>query len=154
MEHTKSWLLKCYSKFGANNEHTILKPKTLMIVTFHNHSLNVLVNGKNELIYIKPETYILTTTLHLGILSFDPCHYGKWVLSFQDELSAMGCVQTLKSNGLKVNNIQKLISERMNLMENAVINTLTNPEFPNFVANVENVMNKKKKNDSNYFNQI
>lgn len=142
VQHNKSWLLKCYSKLGSNNENTILKPNTLMLVIFLNRSLNVFVNGKNEQIYIKPETYILNTTLHLGILSFDPCHCGKWVLSFLDEPSAMDCVQTLRSDGLKVINIQKLMTERMNIIENDVINTITNPEFPNFVANVENIMKK------------
>lgn len=113
-----------------------------MKVDFLNHSLNIFADEVNELIYLTPETYIVQSTLHLGILSFDSCHHGKWVLSFNDEPSAMDFIKTLRTNNIKVMDIQKLLSERVHL-EDAIIKTVTDVSFPNFVAEVENFMKNK-----------
>lgn len=78
------WILKIYSKSNSSNEHVGPISNTLTKVVFHNYLLNVFSNGVNELIYLKPETYILLSNLHLGIVSFGPCHSGKWVLNFHD----------------------------------------------------------------------
>lgn len=86
--------------------------------------------------------YVLYSTAHIGILSLDPGLYGHWVLSFYDEPSAMNCINTLKNNGMMVSDIQKLLSEMMNL-ENSIINTIRNAEFPYYVAQVENEMKNK-----------
>jgi hypothetical protein len=82
------------------------------------------------------------STLHLGILSFDSCFNGKWVLSFYDTPSAMDCIETMKSNGIEVTDIQNLLPERMHL-KNTIIDTIKNVEFPAFVAKVENSMKNK-----------
>lgn len=113
-----------------------------MRVDFLNHSLNILADDVNEFIYLTPETYVLQSTLHLGILSFDSCHHGKWVLSFNDEPSILDFIKTLKKNDVKVTDIQKLLSERVH-MENAIIKTVTDVSFPNFVAEVEYIMKNK-----------
>jgi len=113
-----------------------------MRVDFLNHSLNILADEVNEFIYLTPETYVLQLTLHLGILSFDSCHQGKWVLSFKDEPSVMDFIETLRKNDIKVTDIQKLLSEKVRL-EDAIIKTVTDVSFPNFVAEVEYTMKNK-----------
>jgi len=139
MEYNKSWIINCFSKLSSDSEHTTSMP---MRVDFLNHSLNILADKVNEFIYLTPETYVMQSTLHLGILSFDSCHHGKWVLSFNDEPSAMDFVETLRKNDIKVTDIQKLKSERVHL-ENAIMKTITDVGFPNFVAEVETVMKNK-----------
>lgn len=135
----KSWIINCFSKLSSNSEHTT---STLLRVHFLNHSLNILADGVNEFIYLTPETYVMQSTLHLGILSFDFCHHGKWVLSFNDEPSVMDCIETLRKNDIKVTDIQKLLSEREHL-EDTIIKMVTDVSFPNFVAEVENAMKNK-----------
>lgn len=113
-----------------------------MKVNFFNQSLNIYSNKVNDFIYITPETYVMYSTLHLGILSFDSCLNGKWVLSFYDETSAMGCIEKLKSSAIEVTDIQNVLSERMHL-KNTIIETIKNADFPTFVAKVENSMKNK-----------
>lgn len=144
-KNTESWNLKSYSNLSSNSENFILSTtitNTQTSIFYLNHSLTVLTNGiSNEIIYLTPKTYILYSTLHIGILSFDIRHHGKWILSFYDEPSAVTCVETLKNNGLEVANIPKLMSKKVDL-ESSIKNIITNPEFPHFVAQVENVINK------------
>ncbi|XP_060881290.1 uncharacterized protein LOC132952847 [Metopolophium dirhodum] len=139
MKYNKSWIINCFSKLSLNSEHTTSIP---LRVDFLNHSLNILADGVNEFIYLTPETYVMQSTFHLGILSFDFCHHGKWVLSFNDLPSAMDFIETLRKNDIKVTDIQKLLSERVHL-EDTIIKTVTDVGFPNFVAEVENAMKNK-----------
>ncbi|XP_025204912.1 uncharacterized protein LOC112601479 [Melanaphis sacchari] len=139
VKNNKSWIINCFSKLSSNSEHISSIP---MRVDFLNHSLNILADKVNEFIYLTPETYVMHLTLNLGILSFDSCHHGKWVLSFSDEESVMDCIKTLRKNDIKVTDIQKFMSERMHLEE--VINkTVTMEGFPHFVAEVENAIKTK-----------
>lgn len=107
-----------------------------------NRSLNIFSNGPVEIIPLKPKTYILRSLLHLGILSFDQNCCEKWILSFCDEQSALSCATTLKTNGLTVADIQQLIYEK-NQLENTIIKTITNVDFAQFVAQVEDSMKNK-----------
>lgn len=63
-------------------------------------------------------------------------------MSFEEELSAINCIETLKNNGIKVTNIQ-ILTEKINL-DNALVETLSNTEFPHFVAEVESAMKNKQ----------
>ncbi|XP_026815198.1 uncharacterized protein LOC113555076 [Rhopalosiphum maidis] len=135
VKYDKTWIINCFS----NNKHTTSTP---MRVGFLNHSLNIFADKVNEFIYLTPETYVMHSTLHLGILSFDSCHHGKWVLSFSNEPSGMDCIETLRKNDIKVTDIQKLISERAHF-EDAIIKTVTDVGFPHFVAEVENAIKTK-----------
>lgn len=140
VKHNKSWIIKCFSKLNPGGKHTT---STIpMRVIFLNHSLNILADGMNEFIYLTPETYVMQSTFHLGILSFDFRHNGKWVLSFNNELSAIDCIETLRQNDIKVTDIQKLLSEKVQLQD-TIIKTVTNVGFPNFVAEVEKNMKNK-----------
>lgn len=139
MNYKKSWMINSFSNLSSNSEHTTSIP---MRVDFLNHSLNILADEVNEFIYLTPETYVLQSTLHLGILSFDSCHHGKWVLSFKDEPSAMDFIETLRINDIKVTDIQKLLSEKV-CLEDAIIKTVTDASFPNFVAEMEYTMKNK-----------
>jgi len=141
MKYSKSWIINCFSNLSSNSEYTASIP---MKVDFLNHSLNILADGVNEFIYLTPETYVLQSTLHLGILSFDSCHHGKWILSFNDESSTMDFIEMLRKNDIKVTDIQKLLSEKV-CLEDAIIKTVTDVSFPNFVAGVE--YNMKNKNN-------
>ncbi|XP_015372434.1 PREDICTED: uncharacterized protein LOC107167768 [Diuraphis noxia] len=125
MKYKKSWMINCFINLSSNTEHTTSLP---MRVDFLNHSLNILADEVNEFIYLTPETYVLQSTLHLGILSFDSCHHGKWVLSFNDEPSAMNFIETLRENDIKVTDIEKLLSEK-ECLEDAIIKTVTDVSF-------------------------
>lgn len=140
MNLNESWFIKSYSSLGSSNVYTI--SNTQIKVKLFNHSLKIYSNKLNDLIYITPETYIMYSTLHLAILSFDSYHNGKWVLSFHDESSAKYCIEKMRSNGIEVTDIQNLISGRMHL-KNTIIDTIKNLEFPTFVAKVENSMKTK-----------
>lgn len=118
-------------------------PNTHIRVIFLDRSLNILTAEKTENVQLKPETYILHSALHLGILSFDSCDRDRWILSFRDIQSVTNCVQTLRKDGINVTNVQKLVSERMHL-ESTITKVITNAEFPSFVANVENAMKNNK----------
>ncbi|VVC27218.1 Hypothetical protein CINCED_3A006405 [Cinara cedri] len=147
-EYTESWNIKSYSNLSSSCENstqpTIIKSNIKTSVLYQNHSLTIFTNGiLSEIIYLTPKTYILYSTLYLGIMSFDKYYHGKWVLSFYDKPSAVKCVDTLKNNGLEVTDIPKLLSEKINL-ENTIISLIKNPEFSNFVVQVENIINKTK----------
>lgn len=148
MQYTGSWNLKSFSNLSSSNENSTqstITPNEHTTVFYLNRSLIVFKNELfSEMIYITPETYVLYSTLHIGVLSFDNYHHGKWVLNFYDELSAVNCVQTLKNTGIEVTDIPKLLSTKVHL-ENTIMNIITNPEFPQFVNKVENYINKKKK---------
>lgn len=109
-----------------------------MNVKFLNHSLKIFSNLTNEFIYLNPETYVLYSNAHIGILSFDLHHYGKWILSFHSEISALNCVETLRANNIKVTDIQKIVKTLH--VKNVVAKIITNAEFLNFVLEVENIM--------------
>jgi len=94
-----------------------------------------------EQIPLEPETYILQSALSLGILSFEPGQ-GKWILGFHDELSTINCAQTLRKNGIKVIDIQKLLSNKKRI-ENAIIKTIKNVEFLQYAAKVEESIKSK-----------
>lgn len=143
MKYNESWILKCYSKLNSSNEITFTAPITEIKVVFINYLLNIFINNSNEFIYLTPKTYILYSNLHLGILSFDPHHGGKWCLSFYDELSMKTFIQTLRNNSINVLDIQKLLIEKKSL-EYAIIKTIKNSQFPQFVARIENDMKNKK----------
>lgn len=142
MEYNGSWKLKCFSKLSSNNENIISTPNIELKVVFINFILNIYVNGSQEFIYLTPETYIFYSNLHLGILSFDIHRWGKWCLSFYDEPSVINCVETLRNSSINVTDIQKLISDKKQY-ENAIIKTITNSQFPQFVAKIENTMKNK-----------
>lgn len=143
MHYNKSWTLKAFTTFNSNNNSTISStPSTRVDIVYCNYSLRISTKEINKLIYLKPEMYILNSTNHLGILSFDSCFYGYWVLSFYDKPSTMNCIDTLRSNGMIVTDIQKLLS-KMVYLENSIINTIKNAEFPIYVAQVENAMKNK-----------
>lgn len=139
-EYSGSWNLKSYTN-NENSTHCTLTPNPQTSIFYLNQSLIVFKNGIfSEIIYLTPETYILYSTLHLGILSFDTRHHGKWVLNFYDEPSAVNCINTLKNSGIEVTDIPELLSTKTHL-ENTIMNIITNPEFPHFVAKVENYIN-------------
>lgn len=58
------------------------------------------------------------------------------MLDFHNESSAISCAQTLNSNGITVTDIQNLLLKKIQL-ENAIITTIKDAEFPYFVAQVE-----------------
>lgn len=127
-----------------NTTRSTITPNEHTTVFYLNRSLIVFKNELfSEMIYITPETYVLYSTLHIGVLSFDNNYHGKWVLNFYDEPSAVNCVKTLKNTGIVVTNIPELLSTKMHL-ENTIMNIITSPEFPQFVNKVENYINKKK----------
>lgn len=142
--YNECWILNSYSKLNSGSKYTITStPNTQIRIIYLHRTFNIVTGGKNEYIYLKPDTYILHLTLYLGILSFDSCNRGKWVLSFQDKLSVINCVEILRRNGINVVDIQKLASKRIHL-NSTIIKLLTNAEFPYFVAKVENAMKKNK----------
>lgn len=143
MEYNVSWNLKYYlnqSLEGTCATYTTMDSETKIILCYS--SLRVFSNTMTERIPLEPETYILHSTLRLGILSFEPGSHGKWILGFHDELSAVNCAQTLRNNGLKVIDIQKLLSKKKH-MKNLIIKTLMNAEFSQFATNVEKSIKNK-----------
>lgn len=96
-----------------------------------------------DLIRLTRDTYVLQSTVHLGILSFDDTVGHWWVLTFEDKQSAADCALTLRiCVGVTLTDIEKLLLDRARL-EDSIVQTIMNPTFPQFVANVENTNVKK-----------
>lgn len=142
MENNESWNLKYYSNQSLEGKcatYSTMYSETKIILCYR--SLNVYSSTMKEQIPLEPETYILQSALSLGILSFEPGQ-GKWILGFHDELSTINCAQTLRKNGIKVIDIQKLLSNKKRI-ENAIIKTIKNVEFLQYAAKVEESIKSK-----------
>lgn len=148
MKYNESWKIERYSRLDSNNENIVSTPNIEIRVVFINYILNIYRNDTIEYIYLTPKTYIFYFNLHLGVLSFDTCNWSKWCLSFYDKLSIMNCVETLRNSSINVTDIQKLILDKKHF-ENTIIKTITNSQFPQFVARIENIMKNKNKNVNN-----
>lgn len=143
MEYNESWNLKYYSNQSLEGKcatYSTMDSETKIILC--HRSLNVYSSTMKERIPLEPETYVLQSAVRLGILSFEPGRQGKWILGFHDKLSAINCAQTLRKNGIKVIDIQKFMSKKTQI-ENAIIKTIKNVEFSQFVAKVEESMKNK-----------
>lgn len=125
-----------------------------LIAVYNDHSLNIFTADQAtaiECIHLATDTYILQSTAHLGILTFDDPVGHWWVLSFQNEPSAVDCASTLRNCiGMAVADVKKVLSDRVHL-EDSIVNTIMDVTFPHFVANMENAIMKKTQNTFDQF---
>lgn len=158
------WSLRSYyskSNSDEKRQHAIRTTPDVRQFTavYSDRLLNVFTaNEMIDLIRLVPDTYVLRSTVHLGILSFDDLVGRWWVLSFWDEQSAMDCASTLQAHvGVTITDVEKVLSDRA-CLENSIVRTIMDPTFLHFVADMEDSIVKETQNtfdhDFNYsFNQ-
>jgi len=146
--YDRFWSLQhCYSQSSPDDKgqyavQAAMSNERQLTAIYHDYSLNIFAGDETtvpeEIVRLAPDTYVLQSTVHLGILSFDNPVGRWWVLTFEDEQSAADCALTLCTCvGVTLADIEKLLLDRARL-ENSIVQTIMNPTFLNFVTNMGN----------------